>query len=346
LLANPRSWRLQADRTDLAGGLCATLLAFAQQGSLEDMAIAYDVIGDVHGHADRLDALLQKMGYIYRVGAWRHPERTAIYVGDLIDRGPHQVRTLEIVRAMIDAGSARATMGNHEFNAIAWATCDPMNDGDHLRTRQGAKGSKNRHQHQVFLSDVGEDTPQHREWIAWMSELPLWIEEPSFRVIHACWSPDHVEAIRPHLREKMLLTSELVEHASRKGHAMYAAIETLLKGEEVSLPEGSSFLDKDGHQRHEIRTQWWDPTLTTYRQACIGLSPDVVPDDDIVGRQYIPEPDRPTFIGHYWLNERSDMMPRSRHVACVDYSAGKGGPLVAYRFDGETELSADKFIAA
>ena len=83
------------------------------------MTFAYDVIGDVHGHADRLEALLQKMGYSHRAGAWRHPERTAIYVGDLIDRGPHQVRTLEMVRAMIDAGSARATMGNHEFNAIA-----------------------------------------------------------------------------------------------------------------------------------------------------------------------------------------------------------------------------------
>lgn len=310
------------------------------------MTFAYDVIGDVHGHADRLEALLQKMGYSHRAGAWRHPERTAIYVGDLIDRGPHQVRTLGIVRAMIDAGSARATMGNHEFNAIAWATHDPMNEGDHLRTRQGAKGTKNRHQHQAFLSDVGEDTRQHRDWIAWMLELPPWIEEPGFRVVHACWSPVHAEAIKPHLGENTRLTSELVENASRKGHDMYAAIETLLKGEEVSLPVGSSFFDKDGHQRYESRTQWWDPTLTTYRQACIGLSPEIVPDDEIEGRQYIPEPDRPTFIGHYWLNHRLDMVPRSRRVACVDYSAGKGGPLVAYRFDGEADLSVDKFIAA
>ena len=179
-----------------------------------------------------------------------------------------------------------------------------------------------------------------------MLELPLWIEQPGFRVVHACWSPADAEAIKSHLGENMRLTSELVENASRKGHDMYAAIETLLKGEDVSLPAGSSFFDKDGHQRHEIRTQWWDPTLTTYRQACIGLSPEIVPDDEIEGWQYIPEPDRPTFIGHYWLNHRLDMVPRSRRVACVDYSAGKGGPLVAYRFDGEADLSVDKFIAA
>ena len=309
-------------------------------------SLGSDIIGDIHGHADRLEALLHKMGYRHQAGAWRHPFRAAIFVGDLIDRGPHQVRTLQIVRDMMDAGTARATMGNHEFNAIAWATCDPLNDGDHLRTRKGAKGKKNRQQHQAFLSDVGEDTPQHREWIAWMAELPLWIEEPAFRVVHACWSPPHVEAIRPHLRNETRLTPELVDHASRKGHGMYMAVETLLKGEEVSLPGGTSFFDKDGHERHEVRTKWWDSTLTTYRQACIGLSPETVPNDEIVGRALIPESDRPTFIGHYWLNPRTPMAPRSRFVACVDYSAGKGGPLAAYRFDGEAELTADKFIAA
>ena len=36
----------------------------------------YDVIGDIHGHADKLTALLRKMGYRHHLGAWRHPERT------------------------------------------------------------------------------------------------------------------------------------------------------------------------------------------------------------------------------------------------------------------------------
>jgi hypothetical protein len=51
----------------------------------------------------------------------------------------------------------------------------------------------------------------------------------------------------------------------------------------------------------------------------------------------------PVFIGHYWLN--GTPQPAARNVACVDYSvAKKGGKLVAYRWDGETVLSADKFI--
>jgi len=237
-------------------------------------------------------------------------------------------------------------MGNHEFNAIAWATPNPEVTGDHLRTRMGHKGRKNRSQHQAFLADVGEDTAEHRSWIEWMQDLPVWIEEPDFRVVHACWSPKHAEALRPHLLEGYRLSAGLVDQASRKGSGMYQAIETLLKGEEVELPDGVSFFDKDGHERHEVRTKWWDPSLSTYRRACLGLNPNDVPDIPIVSREPIPEPDRPTFIGHYWLSSKSPMAPRSSRVACVDYSAGKGGPMVAYRFDGEVELSADKFVAA
>lgn len=50
--------------------------------------MAYDIIGDVHGHASALAALLTRLGYRETRGAWRHPDRQAIFVGDLIDRGP------------------------------------------------------------------------------------------------------------------------------------------------------------------------------------------------------------------------------------------------------------------
>ncbi|MEG0186401.1 MAG: metallophosphoesterase, partial [Stenotrophomonas sp.] len=80
--------------------------------------MAHDIIGDIHGQAGKLKALLKHLGYRERMGAWRHPERSARFVGDLIDRGPGQLETLDIVRRMIDAGSAEAILGNHEFNAI------------------------------------------------------------------------------------------------------------------------------------------------------------------------------------------------------------------------------------
>jgi hypothetical protein len=48
----------------------------------------YDFIGDVHGNAEKLEGLLRQLGYIEEAGAFRHLDRLAIFVGDLIDRGP------------------------------------------------------------------------------------------------------------------------------------------------------------------------------------------------------------------------------------------------------------------
>lgn len=307
--------------------------------------MGHDIIGDIHGHADQLEALLSALGYRITGGAWRHPDRTAIFVGDFIDRGPGQLRTLEIVRAMVDAGSAQATMGNHEFNAIAWATPDPQDASRHLRPRHGAKGEKNLRQHAAFLAEVGADSPTHAAWVAWFLELPLWIETPAFRVVHACWSPRHVAALEPHLREGARLTPALVEAASRKGAPLYDAVETLLKGAEIPLPAGHSFTDKDGHVRDAIRTRWWDPSLATYKAAYIGPKGVEIPDTPIAAFDRLPEPDRPTFVGHYWFDPADPVAPAAPRVACVDYSVAKGGPLVAYRFDGEPELSATKFVA-
>jgi hypothetical protein len=245
---------------------------------------------------------------------------------------------------MVDARSARVVMGNHEFNAIAWATRDPKNEDLFLRPRHGEKGLKNRRQHQVFLEEVAEDSPQHREWINWFWDLPLWIEDERFWLVHACWSPEHLDALRPFLKDGNKLTADLLELANRKGHPIYEAIETILKGVEIDLPVGCSFKDKEDHERYSIRTRWWDPSLVSYRSAYIGPAGAHIPDIPLPEQSKIPESDRPIFIGHYWLDP--PLEPLSKRVACVDYSVAKGGPLVAYRFDGEAELMAAHFVAA
>lgn len=71
----------------------------------------FDVIGDVHGCRSELEALLRKLG-------WRglsHPEgRTAVFVGDLVDRGPDTPGVLRLVMDMVEAGTALCVAGNHE----------------------------------------------------------------------------------------------------------------------------------------------------------------------------------------------------------------------------------------
>ena len=106
----------------------------------------YDVIGDIHGHADALCRLLEKLGYRKSSGVYRHPDRKVIYLGDFIDRGPDQVEVINIARSMCEAGAALAVMGNHEFNALAWAT--RRGDGAYLRPHTEANLS----QHKEFLS--------------------------------------------------------------------------------------------------------------------------------------------------------------------------------------------------
>ena len=93
------------------------------------------MIGDVHGQADKLRALLIKLGYVRKRGAYRHAERTAIFVDDLIDRGPKICEVLEIVRGMVDGGTALAVIGNHELNAIHFHSRDDA--GHPLRPHAG-----------------------------------------------------------------------------------------------------------------------------------------------------------------------------------------------------------------
>ena len=97
------------------------------------MNIAYDVIGDIHGRLDKFHALMLTLGYFESHNTFVPPAgRQAIFVGDLIDRGPEQVKLLQYVRRMVDAGYAQVVMGNHEFNAIAYVAPDPENEGDCL----------------------------------------------------------------------------------------------------------------------------------------------------------------------------------------------------------------------
>jgi hypothetical protein len=55
----------------------------------------------------------------------------------------------------------------------------------------------------------------------------------------------------------------------------------------------------------------------------------------------------PVFFGHYWMPPDLPKQPLARNIACLDYSAAFGdNPLIAYRWDGEAELSVEKFVAS
>ena len=80
----------------------------------------FDVIGDVHGCRAELEALLAELGYEIRTDAGgramgaHHPGRRAIFLGDLVDRGPDTPGVLRLVMGMVAAGDALCVPGNHE----------------------------------------------------------------------------------------------------------------------------------------------------------------------------------------------------------------------------------------
>ncbi len=309
----------------------------------------YDIIGDVHGHADKLEALLRNMGYQHRAGAWRKAGHTAVFVGDLIDNGPGQLRTLELVRAMVEQQCALVTMGNHEFNAIAYATKDPhSSDGSYLRDHH----QENETQHKAFLSEFGLGSAGHAEWIDWFRTMPLWLELDGLRIVHACWHEPSIEVIRKSLGAGNRISDEFLVSAhklngQKRCPAVHDAVETVLKGLEVKLPNGMFFDDKYGKRRHSARVQWWRAGPVDLGDVTLGPIEDRrqlegvrLKKGDLPG--YSNE--QPVFFGHYWMT--GTPARQTAKVACVDYSAANDGPLVAYRFEGERELSASSFVSS
>jgi hypothetical protein len=217
-----------------------------------DPFVTYDLIGDIHGHSEPLIELLTKLDYGQVDGVYRHAERQVIFLGDFIDRGPDQRGVIDIVRPMIDEGAALSVMGNHEFNAIAWFTPDPDAPGEHLRKHS----SKNLGQHQAFL-DAYEGSEDYAELIHWFRSLPMWLDLPGLRVVHACWDDAHIQYLSDHYSSiNRFLDDDLLVRASRSECDEFEAIETLLKGKEIEMPNGQTFSDKDGDPRHHIRMKW------------------------------------------------------------------------------------------
>lgn len=310
------------------------------------MPDGYDLIGDIHGQLEPLEALLRKLGYQQRGRDWRHPSRRVIFLGDFIDRGPFQREVVELARSMVESGNALAVMGNHEFNALAFHTEDPDQPGTWLRRRS----DRNIRQHLAFLDAYLSDKAHQkalRPTLDWFMELPVFLELDGLRVVHACWDPEAVQVLQPRMRPGNRLTPELLVEACRKDRPEFEAIETLLKGKEVKLPEGESFPDKEGTVRHRMRIRWWEEGEQTYRSIFMGPASveTHIPDDPLPGDHLVTYSHRepPVFLGHYWLEGKPE--PLADNVACLDYSvAKKGGALAAYRWDGEQVLTADKFV--
>jgi hypothetical protein len=313
----------------------------------------YDLIGDVHGCATTLERLLIKLGYEKHQGSYRHPSRRAIFLGDVVDRGPHIREALLLVHSMVQKGHALMILGNHEFNAITYCTkisSAATNGVEYLRPHTP---NNNRQIHET-LEQFANHSSDWKLMLEWFRTLPLFLEfgdiyeGNAFRVVHACWDHSLIAKHKTRFGDGHIDEQFILETIQPNSLSMRTK-QRLTSGIDMPLPEGMSVVSSDGYVRTNFRTKFWEKHAKTYGDLL--FQPDPLPEDVALKRiskihrsqmvNYLPN-EPPLFIGHYWL--RGHPKPIAKNVACLDYSAVKFGRLVAYRMDGERNLSRKKFV--
>jgi diadenosine tetraphosphatase ApaH/serine/threonine PP2A family protein phosphatase len=313
-----------------------------------DPARNYDLIGDVHGCAQSLEHLLALLGYKKHAGVWRHSERQALFLGDLIDRGPQIRETLHIVHAMVDAGYAISIMGNHEYYALAWNTPLEQQGAEQTYVRE-----HNTH-HARLQRETLEQFEAHpydwKDFNQWFFTLPLFVDAGRFRAVHACWDDRLINSLRNRFGDGRIDT-EYIRQSAVSGSLADQTFNRLLRGVNLPLPYGMSLIGQDGYRRSSFRTKFWhdEPSALTYGDVV--FQPDALPEhiaQKPLPAQYLRQinaydAEQPLlFVGHYWRQGQPSLI--RPNLACLDYSAVNGGKLVAYRLGQEQILLPQNFV--
>lgn len=302
-----------------------------------------DIVGDIHGEIDALKALLSHLGY--NLKGEHNEDRRLVFVGDLCDRGPDSPGVIRLVKEMVEAGRAHMVLGNHELNLLR----DDAKDGSGWYFPERTKRDEARYP--TFERAEGTAREEIR---AFFAGLPIGLERPDLRVIHAAWTADAVAKVRPvplggatdhfklwhdesdknldasGLRSRALQQTEefktqleaaddfrsFLDHAAdyEVASQMSNPLKVLTSGVERKAEAGKQFYSS-GKWRFVDRVRWWDE----YQ-------------DEI-----------PVVVGHYWRSRKpidrnaigkggpdlfEGVRPHEWHgarknVFCVDFSVGK-----------------------
>ena len=310
----------------------------------------YDIVGDVHGCADSLLALLDVLGYSKRDGRYQYHDqgrpRQLVFLGDILDRGPQIREAMLIVRELVDSGVARLIMGNHEYYALTYTTPAPPE-----MAREYLREHTPRHEWAIkeTLEQYANYSSDWQDLLAWLYRLPLFIEFEYFRVIHACWDARQVATFCQQYGESGLIDKNFLVASTDYQCFEGRFASRALQGPSLLLPKDQVMTGSHGFERRAFRAKYWieDP-------QCFG-DVEFQPDQLSVAlaghplseqqRQHLPyygPEQKPLFFGHYW--QRGRPQPLTPNLACLDYSAVQSGQLVAYRMHQETHLSTDNFV--
>jgi hypothetical protein len=290
----------------------------------------YDIVGDVHGRAATLRALVRDLGYRRENGRWHHPEgRRLVSVGDLLDDGRNPLDCLELIEEMAGDGCAAAVMGNHELNALHFMAEPPLRRRSPNNTLQFA----------TTLAQIEADRTRWERARRFIERIPtrLELDRGKLRVIHACWDEKHIGDLPLYIDDPDILyrTSTTPEEnrawvenreaglepeLKAAADPLFVAIEQCIKGAEVPCKPRP---DHRGKMRYKERVAWW----TEYGGPAKVL------------------------FGHYkfpWTDARRDTTPAEpgwiaphHRAACLDYGSHAGRMLVVLRWPEEQFATID-----
>lgn len=229
-----------------------------------------DVIGDVHGEWAALQAVGRKLGYEVEDCSWSHPDgRIPVFLGDLVDRGADSLKVAELVMRLVESRRAFCIMGNHEYNLVAWYS--------------GWMGPKE--SNKATTREVERSPKAWENVLDFFRSLPLAVELPDLRIMHACWHRRCFARVEPCLRpllrsrapaanafewleQHVVLASPFTTRNPLKETRLRRGLqrktgrmnfdpphEVLMKGYEVRAEE--PFQDMDGKTHEQIRAMWW-----------------------------------------------------------------------------------------
>lgn len=300
----------------------------------------YDIIGDVHGNAAELIALLKKMGYKENEGIWEHEQRKALFVGDFTCRGPETRRCINIVRNMVEYNTGYAILGNHELNVIGHFTKDK--NGIPFKTATGT----NKKIMDNIKSEYTYEKKQLKKDVKWLRRLPFSIDLQHIRIVHAYWNTTNLELIANGI-PKGKLNKSLLSQIFSPGTKLGKAVQQTTRGIELNLPHDLIIKDNRNVRRSNFRIIWWEsPRGKSFKQLSFGnkfVLPDYTAPPEILFPFEVYSPQSPpVFFGHYCIAQEQ-MIP-APNVCCVDNCIANGGKLAAYRWNGETGVDMANFV--
>ena len=253
------------------------------------MTAKLDIVGDLHGQLGALLALGRELGY--DAEDWSHPEgRLLVFVGDLVDRGPHSLEVSELVLRLVQEGRAVCLMGNHEYNLVA-----------HRMNVLPPMYAKPKKSNAATIADIHARPDRWAPVLDFFRDLPLALDLPGLRVIHAAAHVPSLGVVLPVIgreppaagvpdpavdparwvRAHVWIESPFDRDGLRPGLVRYIPEsrddlphEILIKGFE--LPADEPFVDNIGVVRDLRRVCWWQE-----------------PDSPVLS-------DKLCVFGHYW----------------------------------------------